>query len=106
MDSMNQVCPFAGNSDLYGIGVRVGLYAQWAATLLVTLFSPEDEETFRIVNIIIQSAVFLGICSQSSKYGRIQLSSVSGYSISSHIFRRQAKLNYFAPFVLEAFRKG
>lgn len=53
MDSMNQVCPFAGNSDLYGIGVRIGLYAQWAATLLVTLFSPEDEETFRIVNLII-----------------------------------------------------
>jgi hypothetical protein len=106
MDSMNQVCPFAGNSDLYGIGVRIGLYAQWAATLLVTLFSPEDEETFRIVNLIIQSAIFLGIYSQSSKCGRIQISSVLGYSISSHIFRRQAKLNYFAPFALAAFRKG
>jgi hypothetical protein len=85
---MNQVCPFTGNSDLYGIGVRVGLYAQWVATLLVSLFSAEDEETFRIVNLIIQSAVFLGICSQSSKYGRIQFSSVLGYSIPSHIFKR------------------
>jgi hypothetical protein len=66
MDFMNQVCPFAGNSALYGIEVRIGLYAQWAATLLVTLFSPENEETFRIVNLIIQSATFLGICSQPS----------------------------------------
>lgn len=58
--------PFRGNSDIYGIGVRIGLYSQWVATLLVTIFSPEDEETFRIVNLIIQSSVFLGIAQQSS----------------------------------------
>jgi hypothetical protein len=67
MASVSQPCPLNGNSDLYGIGVRAGLYAQWVATLLVTLFSPEEEETFRIVNLLIQSSVFLGICQQTSR---------------------------------------
>lgn len=61
-----QACPFEGSADLYGIGVRIGLYTQWAATLLVTLFNPKDEETFRIVNLIIQSSIFLGLCQQAN----------------------------------------
>jgi len=66
MAATNEPCPFEGNSDIYGIGVRIGLYSQWVATLLVTLFSPGDEEAFRILNLIIQSSVFLGIAQQSS----------------------------------------
>jgi hypothetical protein len=66
MAPTSQPCPFNGNSDIYGIGVRIGLYAQWVATLLVTLFDPEEEETFRVVNLIIQSSIFLGICQQAS----------------------------------------
>ncbi|KAK1256307.1 hypothetical protein MKX07_008566 [Trichoderma sp. CBMAI-0711] len=57
-------CP-PGNSDLYGIGVRVGLYAQWTATLLATLFEPRTESTYRIANLIIQWSIFLGLCTQS-----------------------------------------
>jgi hypothetical protein len=66
MTATNEPCPFAGNSDIYGVGVRIGLYSQWVATLLVTLFNPEDEEMFRIVNLIIQASIFLGIAQQSS----------------------------------------
>ncbi|RFU75999.1 hypothetical protein TARUN_6243 [Trichoderma arundinaceum] len=58
-------CP-DGNSDLYGVGVRVGLYAQWVATLLTTLFEPKTESTYRIANLIIQWSVFLGLCTQSN----------------------------------------
>ncbi|KAH6607686.1 hypothetical protein Trco_003999 [Trichoderma cornu-damae] len=57
-------CP-VGNSDLYGVGVRVGLYAQWIATLLATLFEPRAESTYRIANLIIQWSIFLGLCTQS-----------------------------------------
>ncbi|UKZ85260.1 uncharacterized protein TrAFT101_001128 [Trichoderma asperellum] len=59
-------CP-SGNSDLYGVGVRVGLYAQWVATLLVTVFDPKTESTYRIANLIIQWSIFLGLCTQSSQ---------------------------------------
>lgn len=58
------LCP-DGNSDLYGVGVRAGLYAQWVATLLATLFDPKTESTYRIANLIIQWSIFLGLCTQS-----------------------------------------
>ncbi|KAL7933593.1 hypothetical protein V8C35DRAFT_303353 [Trichoderma chlorosporum] len=64
MDTAQNTCP-GGNSDLYGIGVRVGLYAQWVATLLATLFDPKTESTYRIANLIIQWSIFLGLCTQS-----------------------------------------
>ncbi len=62
----NEPCGFVGNSDIYGIGVRYGFYLQWVATLLITIFSPSEEETLRIVNLTIQTSIFLGIAVQSS----------------------------------------
>ncbi|KAK5998386.1 hypothetical protein PT974_00765 [Cladobotryum mycophilum] len=57
-------CP-AGNSDLYGLGVRAGLYAQWTATLLTTVFEQRDVGTYRVANLIIQVSIFLGLCIES-----------------------------------------
>lgn len=62
----NEPCGFVGNADMYGIGVRYGFYLQWFATLLITIFSPSEEETLRIVNLTIQTSIFLGIAVQSS----------------------------------------
>jgi hypothetical protein len=63
----NSTCdPITGTADIYGIGVRIGLYSQWVATLLVTLFAPEEEETFRVVNLTIQTSILLGIAVQSA----------------------------------------
>lgn len=56
-DSEAGACGFAGDSDLYGLGIRVGFYQQWIATLLVTLFRPEDEKMFCVVNVLIQVAL-------------------------------------------------
>ncbi|KAL7950049.1 hypothetical protein V8C42DRAFT_340924 [Trichoderma barbatum] len=64
MSEIPDFCP-PGNSDLYGVGVRAGLYAQWVATLLATLFEPKTESTYRIANLIIQWSIFLGLCTQS-----------------------------------------
>ncbi|KAI9925570.1 hypothetical protein MW887_005951 [Aspergillus wentii] len=64
-------CSWKGNADLYGVGVRVGLYAQWVATLVVTLFNTEEEETFRIVNLLVQSSLFLGLCQQATELTKV-----------------------------------
>ena len=56
-----QCLPVEGNNDIYGIGVRIGLYSQWLATLLITLFNAEEEETVRIVNLTVNISIFLGI---------------------------------------------
>lgn len=60
-------CSYQGNSDLYGVGVRVGLYAQWVATLLSTVFEPRSEAGLRTTNLIIQLAVFIGLCTESTR---------------------------------------
>ncbi|PMD34566.1 hypothetical protein L207DRAFT_516732 [Hyaloscypha variabilis F] len=67
MSSSSQPCSFDGNNDIYGTGVRIGLYCQWLATLLITLFTPEEEETVRVLNITINTSIFLGIAVQSAK---------------------------------------
>ncbi|KAH7165707.1 hypothetical protein EDB81DRAFT_780205 [Dactylonectria macrodidyma] len=66
---MSQSCNLEGNPDLYGIGVRIGLYAQWMATLLVTLFDPRSEGPYRVINLIMQCAIFLGLCIDSTNGG-------------------------------------
>ncbi|KAH7145962.1 hypothetical protein B0J13DRAFT_554678 [Dactylonectria estremocensis] len=66
---MSQSCHLEGNPDLYGIGVRIGLYAQWMATLLITLFDPRNEGAYRVVNLIMQCAIFLGLCIDSTNGG-------------------------------------
>ncbi|ORY02292.1 hypothetical protein BCR34DRAFT_605643 [Clohesyomyces aquaticus] len=58
-----QPCPFEGNKDLYGAGESAsGLYLQWIATLLVTIFDQKEEKVLRVVNLLVQSAIFLGLC--------------------------------------------
>ncbi|RYN23742.1 hypothetical protein AA0114_g12823 [Alternaria tenuissima] len=55
------VCQVNGNPDLYGIGIRIGLYLQWVSTLLISIFIPKEVRTTRAVNLWIQSAIFLGL---------------------------------------------
>ncbi|KAJ6440949.1 Pyruvate decarboxylase [Purpureocillium lavendulum] len=58
-------CAFDGNTDLYGFGVRLGVYAQWIATLITTVLDPENEAAFRLLNLVVQSSIFLGLCTES-----------------------------------------
>ncbi|KAH8911746.1 hypothetical protein BR93DRAFT_12796 [Coniochaeta sp. PMI_546] len=54
-------CEVEGNSDLYGRGIRLGFYIQWVSTLLITLFKHEDESLYRVVNLVLQLAVFASL---------------------------------------------
>ena len=58
-------CAFDGNTDLYGLGVRLGVYGQWIATLITTVLDPENEASFRLLNLIVQASIFLGLCTES-----------------------------------------
>ncbi|KAI2626759.1 hypothetical protein GGR54DRAFT_483662 [Hypoxylon sp. NC1633] len=53
-------CDMIGNADFYGIGIRLGLYAQSLTTLLVTLFVQEEEGLNRTLNLLLQLAIFAG----------------------------------------------
>ena len=50
----NWGCPFPGNSDLYGLGIRLGVYLQLLSTLLANaLLSDALREDARNTNAII-----------------------------------------------------
>jgi hypothetical protein len=37
----NDGCGFSGNSDLYGLGIRLGVYFQWASSFIIYGWYPE-----------------------------------------------------------------
>jgi hypothetical protein len=64
----NWGCPFSGNSDLYGLGIRLGVYLQLLSTLLANaLLSDALREDARNTNAIIMIAIFAGMCSATIK---------------------------------------
>lgn len=54
-------CGFAGNADLYGFGVRLGLYLQWAATITANIFLPAEASNMRTINGCFQLALLIGL---------------------------------------------
>jgi hypothetical protein len=60
----NWGCAFSGNSDLYGLGIRLGIYIQLFSTLLANdLLTVEVQEDAKTTNAIIMIAVFAGMAS-------------------------------------------
>jgi hypothetical protein len=43
-------CAVTGNLDLYGIGIRIGIYAQWLATLIADLLTPSEVDAIKSTN--------------------------------------------------------
>jgi hypothetical protein len=54
-------CRVNGNADFYGFGIRLGTYFQFIATLLVTLYAPEEESFYLALNNLLQTAMFAGL---------------------------------------------
>ncbi|KAF9894821.1 hypothetical protein FE257_004442 [Aspergillus nanangensis] len=58
MSTQYHNCAFDGDEDLYGIGVRVGIYCQWMATLLArTMVIPEETSSAEDTNLCFQVAL-------------------------------------------------
>lgn len=48
---------FQGNSDYYGIGIRIGLYLQWMASLLANNFLPHTQTELQKVYLVFSLAI-------------------------------------------------
>lgn len=59
----DQDCRFAGNSDIYGFGIRLGIYLQWVASILSKVFlvseSPGVLRDVVDANTIFSIAIFI-----------------------------------------------
>ncbi|RYP13972.1 hypothetical protein DL765_006638 [Monosporascus sp. GIB2] len=48
----NEECGFEGNPDLYGLGIRLGIYMQWISSLTVPSWDPDGRKSL-VENYII-----------------------------------------------------
>ncbi|KAK4697846.1 hypothetical protein P7C71_g298, partial [Lecanoromycetidae sp. Uapishka_2] len=55
------LCPINGNPDLYGMGIRLGIYSQIIATILVNNFLPNEVSAAWDTNGIFLLAVFAAV---------------------------------------------
>ncbi|KAL2167645.1 hypothetical protein VTG60DRAFT_946 [Thermothelomyces hinnuleus] len=54
-------CGFEGNSDIYGLGIRVGIYLQWLAAIAAEMASPADVEAAQAAAASYQLAMLSGL---------------------------------------------
>ncbi|KAL9109082.1 MAG: hypothetical protein Q9227_006173 [Pyrenula ochraceoflavens] len=60
MSSARPVCePFQGNSDLYGLGIRIGIYLQWFSSWICMSLNPGSAEDLHAVNSIFIFAIII-----------------------------------------------
>jgi hypothetical protein len=60
-------CHFAGNADMYGLGIRVGFYVQWYSTILGAWIAPSEVPGMRLSNSFFVSATFLALIIQVAR---------------------------------------
>lgn len=60
-------CAVAGNLDLYGIGIRIGIYAPWLATLIADLLTPSEVDAMKNTNTCFQCGIFCALLLEQTK---------------------------------------
>lgn len=60
-------CRFAGDSDLYGLGIRIGVYAQLLSTLITNHFLPAAMAGNSTANLIFLWALLLAVARSASQ---------------------------------------
>lgn len=55
------LCGFKGDDNMYGLGIRLGVYFQWVTTSISNNFVPEEAAMMRGVNNCFQLSTFAGL---------------------------------------------
>ena len=58
---METICELSGNSDMYGLGIRIGSYLQWLSLLIAAHYVPSELPGLRTSNAFFTSATFIGL---------------------------------------------
>ena len=60
-------CGFEGNTDMYGLGIRIGFYLQWFGTIIANWIARSEVEGLRFSNSLFVFATFLALVIQTIK---------------------------------------
>lgn len=71
----NPQCGFAGNADVYGLGIRIGIYLQWISGFLANCFHADSVQDMLSTNTIFLLALFtaLAIITQKQEVKGIEV---------------------------------
>jgi hypothetical protein len=58
---MATTCEVSGNSDMYGLGIRVGFYLQWMSSPVAAWIAKDETSGLRTANAFFVSATFIGL---------------------------------------------
>ncbi|RMZ67767.1 short-chain dehydrogenase reductase SDR [Pyrenophora seminiperda CCB06] len=58
---MAPTCHISGNSDMYGLGIRIGFYLQWLSAPIVPLIAPKETSSLQTSHAFFVSITFLGL---------------------------------------------
>jgi hypothetical protein len=61
------ICSFTGNTDMYGLGIRVGFYLQWYSTILASWIAPSEVPSMRLSNSFFVAATFIALIIQVAR---------------------------------------
>ena len=61
------VCAIDGNTDMYGIGIRIGFYLQWYSAIFASWLAPSEVETLRFTITIYIAATFVALIAQVAR---------------------------------------
>lgn len=81
----NSGCGFVGNSDVYGLGIRIGLYSQWLSTLISNWFHHYNLTRMRDVNTCFQMAMMISLLAVTSRSQVVRPHAVEVYIIMMQI---------------------
>ncbi|KAK3331474.1 hypothetical protein B0H66DRAFT_97898 [Apodospora peruviana] len=59
-------CTYGGNSDMYGLGIRIAFYLQWFGTILASWIARTEVPGLRLANSFFIGATFLALIIQAS----------------------------------------
>ena len=63
---------FQGNDDLYGLGIRIGIYLQWISSLLTNVLLPTGTSDYLDTNSIFLFAVFIATAYATHRDGGLR----------------------------------
>jgi len=67
--TVSQACgTFQGNSDLYGLGIRLGVYLQWISSWFVQMLNPNGIMVTHDANSIFVLAVLIAMISATARH--------------------------------------
>lgn len=61
------LCQYPARPEMYGLGIRIAFYVQWAGLALLDYLSTEDLQPIRLLAILLSSAATLGLVIQLAK---------------------------------------